>query len=423
MQRTALLAIACCVGQTCAIPAQVTPSTGAADREPRLRTIRADFKAAILSGVTEVANAPESQKGKLRDTLFGRTLPAHVRKALDLIDENPTDDVAWAVLVWVMEQQAAWNIVAQDQHPKLFEIIEKHHLGRAGLGAVIYWLSWLQLDKDEKIDNDLKRRFVSRLMEESKHKSVRGLACFTLAEWSYRDYERATQAPVLDPAVVAETARRAELLFERVEKEFADIPFEPQKVRAELDSFLRKVKEARTGNPVPELKEPIPMTLHQKAAGYLIEIRQLAVGQRSPDLAGADLADVKLSLSDHKGKVVVVVFWASWCGPCMARVPNEIELVKRQKGKPFAFIGVNGDEDREAAIKAERQTGMNWPSIWAGASEVSPIFKAWGVRAWPTVYVIDHARVIRGKNLHGRELDRLVDTLVAGAEKAATTPK
>ena len=51
------------------------------------------------------------------------------------------------------------------------------------------------------------------------------------------------------------------------------------------------------------------------------------------------------------GKVVVLVFWGSWCGPCMAAVPHERQLVERFKGRPFVVVGVNSDEDREKALR------------------------------------------------------------------------
>jgi thiol-disulfide isomerase/thioredoxin len=53
----------------------------------------------------------------------------------------------------------------------------------------------------------------------------------------------------------------------------------------------------------------------------------------------------KLPLKGYRGKVVLLVFWASWCGPCMAVVPNEREIVEKLKDRPFALIGVNGDEE------------------------------------------------------------------------------
>ena len=103
-----------------------------------------------------------------------------------------------------------------------------------------------------------------------------------------------------------------------------------------------------------------------------------------------------MKLSDFRGRVVVVNFWATWCGPCMALVPHERELVKRLAGKPFVLVGVNGDEDRDTAKKVARREGMTWRSWWDGGKE-GPTANRWNVRGWPAIYVLDRRGIIRHK--------------------------
>ena len=91
--------------------------------------------------------------------------------------------------------------------------------------------------------------------------------------------------------------------------------------------------------------------------------------------------------------------------------PHERSLVKRLKDKPFALIGVNSDpkERVQAAIKREN---ISWRSFWDGGNTRGPIAKAWGVRGWPTIYVIDAEGVIRYKNVRGERMDKAVDELL-----------
>jgi thiol-disulfide isomerase/thioredoxin len=152
----------------------------------------------------------------------------------------------------------------------------------------------------------------------------------------------------------------------------------------------------------------------------LVNLPNLKVGKLAPEITGEDLEGKPLKLSDYRGKVVVVCFWATWCGPCMAMVPHERELAHRMEGRPFALLGVNSDQpdDREKARKATREKQMTWPSWWDGDLR-GPIQTAYDVTHWPTVYVLDTRGVIRHIDVRGEDLDRAVDALIAEMEPGA----
>lgn len=100
--------------------------------------------------------------------------------------------------------------------------------------------------------------------------------------------------------------------------------------------------------------------------------------------------------------------------------PHERALVKRLANKPFALIGVNSDKDREKLKTVLKEKNITWRSFWNGGSRSGPISTAWGVRGWPTIYVIDANGVIRYKNTRGPAMDKAVDALLAEASKADT---
>ncbi len=99
----------------------------------------------------------------------------------------------------------------------------------------------------------------------------------------------------------------------------------------------------------------------------------------------------------------------------MRLIPHERELAKRHAGRPFALVGVNGDDDRDHAKAVSRDAGVTWRSWWDGGKD-GKLAAAWNVRGWPTVYVIDHRGVIRHNNLRGTDLDEPLAKLVAAAE-------
>jgi hypothetical protein len=91
----------------------------------------------------------------------------------------------------------------------------------------------------------------------------------------------------------------------------------------------------------------------------------------------------------------------------------------RFRGRPFALIGVNGDEEKPAAARAVEQNRITWRSFWNGPDHrASPILSAYNVRGWPTVYIIDPRGVIAARELADEQLDKLVESHVAAAEGA-----
>src|SRR5579862_9716810 len=96
--------------------------------------------------------------------------------------------------------------------------------------------------------------------------------------------------------------------------------------------------------------------------------------------------------------------------------PHERSLVKKLEGKPFALLGINSDKDREELKEVLKKEQLTWRSWWDGGSTNGPIASQWNVYGWPTIYVLDQNGVIRGKQLRGTSLEKLVDELVKEAE-------
>ena len=98
--------------------------------------------------------------------------------------------------------------------------------------------------------------------------------------------------------------------------------------------------------------------------------------------------------------------------------PHERSLVKRLKDKPFALIGMNSDRDLDVLRKVRVEKELTWRSFWNGPDGTDgPISKAWGVRSWPTIFVIDGDGVIRAKNVRGERMDAAVDQLLEKMEE------
>jgi thiol-disulfide isomerase/thioredoxin len=147
----------------------------------------------------------------------------------------------------------------------------------------------------------------------------------------------------------------------------------------------------------------------------LDNLPNLKIGGMAPEIDANDLEGKRLKLSDYRGKVVMVVFWGSWCGPCMAMVPQEKALFEKYKGKPFVLLGINCGDKLDMAKKTVADKKMGWPSWYDGEDIRGPIETDYDVPHWPRIFLIDAKGVIRHIDLEGKELDEAVDKLLAEA--------
>ena len=99
--------------------------------------------------------------------------------------------------------------------------------------------------------------------------------------------------------------------------------------------------------------------------------------------------------------------------------PHERSLVKRLANQPFVLIGINSDPKTRLRT-AMKKNNITWRSFWDGGNTRGPIATAWGVRGWPTIYVLDDRGVIRYKNVRGAKMDTAVDTLLAKTTTSLT---
>lgn len=99
--------------------------------------------------------------------------------------------------------------------------------------------------------------------------------------------------------------------------------------------------------------------------------------------------------------------------------PHERSLVKQFAGRPFAIVGVNSDEDREAIKERIKEENITWRSFWDGGSTDGPISTRWNVSGWPTVYLIDHTGTIIGQHGRGADDAPIIEKAVKAAEEAA----
>ncbi len=118
-----------------------------------------------------------------------------------------------------------------------------------------------------------------------------------------------------------------------------------------------------------------------------------------------------LDLADYKGKVVLLDFWATWCGPCRAMIPHEKVLVERLEGKPFVLLGISADNSLDDLKKYDASEQLTWRNFWDRDGRLG---EQWHVRGYPTMIVLDHegnevARIVGAGKESKQKLDAAID--------------
>ncbi|NDG64557.1 MAG: TlpA family protein disulfide reductase [Planctomycetes bacterium] len=132
-------------------------------------------------------------------------------------------------------------------------------------------------------------------------------------------------------------------------------------------------------------------------------------GKPAPEIVTQAWIGDQTTIAANRGKVVVVDFWATWCGPCMNAIPENVELVKKSVGKPLAFIGIHDSNSGwNNAPQAVKSKGINYPV----AQDKGDSAKAYQVSFWPTYVVIDHEGIVRAAGLIPTHVAEVVEMLL-----------
>jgi peroxiredoxin len=130
------------------------------------------------------------------------------------------------------------------------------------------------------------------------------------------------------------------------------------------------------------------------------------IGETAPDINLPDTKGQNLSLKSLRGKVVLVDFWASWCGPCRKEMPNVVAAYAKYKAKGFEIYGVSLDMDKPKWEEAIAKDGITWLQVSDLKAWDCAAAKLYGVQGIPYTVLLDKEGKIIAKNLRGEELDK-----------------
>ena len=171
----------------------------------------------------------------------------------------------------------------------------------------------------------------------------------------------------------------------------------PEEVKTYFAGLDKKVTETKSG---------------KKIKTALDAMFAIVIGKPAPDFSAPSPEGKTISLKESLGKVTIIDFWASWCGPCRAENPNVVALYNEFHVQGLNIIGVSLDKDAAKWKEAIAKDGLTWSHVSNLKFWEDPIAKQYNVQSIPATFILDAKGIIVAKDLRGDELKAKVKELL-----------
>lgn len=132
------------------------------------------------------------------------------------------------------------------------------------------------------------------------------------------------------------------------------------------------------------------------------------LGEMVPDFSATDLDGEPISIEAYRGKVVLVDFWAVWCGPCVAEMPNVKKVYEKYKDKGFDIIGISLDSNETSLRNYLKDNDIPWRQVFSGKGWQSPVAQQYGIYSIPNMWLIDKEGKLISNKARGEKLESMV---------------
>ncbi len=177
---------------------------------------------------------------------------------------------------------------------------------------------------------------------------------------------------------------------------------------------------------IKQLKHDFPGTKSVEAADQTLEmlkkqeeakkIQSLLVEKAMfPGFEEKDVLGKPLAIDNYKGKVVLIDFWATWCGPCVAELPNVLKTYEKHHAQGFEIIGISLDQDEAKLSAFTKQKKVTWQQFFDGQGWGNKLAVKYGINSIPATFLLDGEGRIIGKDVRGEALEAAV-TKALGAK-------
>ena len=175
--------------------------------------------------------------------------------------------------------------------------------------------------------------------------------------------------------------------------------------------------EAKASEVIEQLKRDFPDSKPVAAIKRQAEAEKvqasLVAGSRFPDFNEKDTTGKPLSVASYTGKVVLIDFWATWCGPCVAELPKVIKAYEKHHAAGFEIIGISLDRDQKKLETFVKQKEMTWPQYFDGQGWQNKLAQQYGVNSIPATYLLDRQGKMIPRDLRGEQLETAIAAALA----------
>ncbi len=310
--------------------------------QPKIRELMVEYQQANLE-FRRLLSQAKSRSDFEKMVENENPSPKFAKRFFEIANANRRSLTGFQALTYAIQLDAASN--KPEILAKALGLFAEDHGADKGMQEVLLVLA--------QINNPAIQVFYKNIISKSKHLKVRALATLGLS---------------IHLATYGGSSKDQERLLESCQNEFKDVV-------AVGDTTIGTITK--------------PM---------LFKLRYLSVGKKAPDIEGKDADGKEFKLSQYRGKVVLIDFFADWCPHCVRMYPHERKMVEEYAGKPFAILGVNTDSsDTLSQIVQDKK--VTW-RCWADGRN-GPISQAWQIESYPALFLLDHEGVIR-KTYAGR---------------------
>ena len=372
------------------VSAQHSESIQNSEAAKALQTLRQELTAA---GRNHAERLREAKSDEERNALR-RNQPYRLfePRFLALARRYENDDASFAALTWLVETASPGPVFDQG----LAEL-QEHYLEQEEMPEICRTLV-------DRLSPGIEP-FLRHVAADHSEQDIRALALMSLAR---------------------HLARRLEFANSLQEDEEKWMQWARSVLRDDVIEWMRKDSPRDLSNRIEAVCKAIirhyrdlPDKAYRESTGELrtlgdavhaLQFSLDPVGRAAPRFIGKDAKGELVSSEELRGKIVLLMFSADWCGPCKAMYGQLRELMEIYADKPFSVVTVMADNKLETVAKAVKSGEITWPAIWDGRD--GPIASAWHVTSYPSIYLIDREGLINSNGLSGDALDDEVARLL-----------